>query len=181
MGKENADHTGPLVDHDPCSRALAEWRRHQRRIDYWSADEVWVSVTELWSQEDAKLEAKEEPRPHPTLRHTSSPISERIAYATQQASWESALEGAWLIGMSNAFMKSIKSVDGKLRGRVLECLSQLTRDPMNPKGDTVKPLEGELKGWWRYRLGDFRLIYRPDRAKKTVFLGGLLPRCEAYD
>ena len=83
--------------------------------------------------------------------------------------------------MSDAFMDSIQSVDGKLRGRVLECLRQLSRDPMEVKGDTVKRLGGDLKGWWRYRLGDYRLIYAPDRDRRTVLLVDLVPRSEAYD
>ena len=31
---------------------------------------------------------------------------------------------------------------------------------MELKGDTNKPLSGSLTGLWRYRIGDYRLIFR---------------------
>ena len=69
----------------------------------------------------------------------------------------------------------------KLRGRVLQCLTELSSDPLNTKGDTIKPLSGQLKGLWRYRIGDWRLIYQPDELRKEVLLVDFQPRGGAYD
>ncbi|MFP4687918.1 MAG: type II toxin-antitoxin system RelE family toxin [bacterium] len=31
-----------------------------------------------------------------------------------------------------------------------------------------KPLRGTLKGLWKYRVGDYRVVYRIDKEKKTI-------------
>ncbi len=76
----------------------------------------------------------------------------------------------WLIGMSDDFIKSLQRLDKKLMGRVLEAMTLICRAPMNPKGDTIKPLTADLKGLWRYRIGDFRLVYKPEASQKRVTL-----------
>jgi mRNA interferase RelE/StbE len=88
---------------------------------------------------------------------------------------------SWTIGMSDDFLKSIGSVDKKTQGRILEAISKLSRSPTNPVGDTVKPLTGSLAGLWRYRIGDYRLIYQPDTGSNCVVLIRFTPRGGAYD
>jgi hypothetical protein len=48
-------------------------------------------------------------------------------------------------------------IDRKLQGRILEALVEITKNPTEVRGDTVKPLTGDLKGFWRYRVGDYRI------------------------
>ena len=61
--------------------------------------------------------------------------------------------------MSPAFRKQIEPVDKKLQGRILLAITELTAQPNVLRGDTVKPLQGDLNGYWRYRIGDYRLVY----------------------
>jgi mRNA interferase RelE/StbE len=91
------------------------------------------------------------------------------------------LDLSWTIGMSDDFLKSIGSVDKKTQGRILEAISKLSRAPKKPVGDTVKQLTGNLAGLWRYRIGDYRLIYQPDTKSNCVVLIRFTPRGEAYD
>jgi mRNA-degrading endonuclease RelE of RelBE toxin-antitoxin system len=86
----------------------------------------------------------------------------------------------WTIGISDAFRKAVAPLEKKLQGRVLEALTELAEHPLGQRGDTIKPLDGELKGMWRYRIGDYRLIYRPDIAAHVVMLLDLLARGDAY-
>ncbi len=72
--------------------------------------------------------------------------------------------------MTDEFIKAVQAIDRKLQGRILEAISYLSRKPTEPKGDTVKPLTGDLKGLWRYRLGDYRLVYRPEEEDRQVVL-----------
>jgi mRNA-degrading endonuclease RelE of RelBE toxin-antitoxin system len=67
-----------------------------------------------------------------------------------------------MLGMTDQFIKRVRGVDRKLQGRILEALSYLAVAPMSSRGDTVVPLTGEWKDLWRYRIGDYRLVYRPD-------------------
>jgi addiction module RelE/StbE family toxin len=101
--------------------------------------------------------------------------------ALEEAGISPMLDLSWTIGMSDDFLKSIGSVDKKTQGRILEAISKLSRAPNKPVGDTVKPLTGNLAGLWRYRIGDYRLIYQPDINSNCVVLIRFTARGEAYD
>jgi len=86
----------------------------------------------------------------------------------------------WYIGMSNEFIRAIQGIDRKLQGRILEAISHISSEPTTPKGDTVKPLTSDLKGLWRYRIGDFRLVYYPDSDGRRVVLVRFSSRSGVY-
>lgn len=67
----------------------------------------------------------------------------------------------WLSFFTREFKKSISKVDKKVKGRIVEAIMEICEAPLEMKGDTQKPLVGELDGHWRYRIGDYRLIYLP--------------------
>lgn len=86
----------------------------------------------------------------------------------------------WGFHMTHAFRKSIKDLDKNLRGRVLDAITEICIRPMELRGDTVKPLTGELQGFWRYRLGDYRLIYHPDPNAHRIDLISIGGRGQIY-
>ena len=86
----------------------------------------------------------------------------------------------WRFSMTSEFQKSTTRLDKKLLGRILEAIADICKKPTESRGDTIKPLQGELKGKWRYRIGDYRLIYQPDEQTHTVFLLAMFPRGSAY-
>jgi mRNA interferase RelE/StbE len=86
----------------------------------------------------------------------------------------------WYMGMSSSFSKDIRKIDRKLQGRILEALNEITQNPVSVRGDTIKPLLGELEGCWRYRIGDYRLIYSPDRSTGDITLLAFESRGSAY-
>lgn len=47
-------------------------------------------------------------------------------------------------------------------------------------GPNIKKLKGELEGLYRYRIGDYRLIYKVDKDKIIVFTITLKHRRESY-
>lgn len=87
----------------------------------------------------------------------------------------------WVIAFTSTFQKSISNIDKKLQGRVLKAVSDLSNAPITLIGDTIKPLIGELKGLWRYRIGDYRLIYEPNEESKKVVLLEFSPRGSIYE
>jgi len=87
----------------------------------------------------------------------------------------------WTIAFTPTFQKSIANIDKKLQGRVLIAISELSEEPMVLVGDTKKPLVGELKGLWRYRLGDYRLIYEPNEKTLKVVLLEFSARGSIYE
>ncbi len=88
----------------------------------------------------------------------------------------------WLVSFTSEFQKSVFDMnDKKLQGRILEAVTKICKKPMEPHGDTIKPLSGKLAGKWRYRIGNYRLIYLPDEKKRTIFLLVIGPRGDIYD
>ena len=92
--------------------------------------------------------------------------------ATETLSSKSPL---WAVGFTPEFEKSTKNVDKKLKGRIFDAIQSLTNNPTDLKGDTIKPLTDRYAGLWRYRIGDYRLIYRPDNIIRRITLRAFLP------
>jgi mRNA interferase RelE/StbE len=107
-------------------------------------------------------------------------VTSNVRFARSGSSNPETSHGEWLVALTREFMKSIAQIDRKLQGRILEALGDIAQDPITVKGDTIKPLSHEFAGLWRYRLGDFRLIYQPLPGKRHVLLLALAPRGSAY-
>ena len=88
----------------------------------------------------------------------------------------------WLISITSEFRKDLRHIGNrKKEGRILGAITELSQHPTEPRGDTVKPLSGSRKGEWRYRIGDYRLVYLPDIAKHVVYLLLISPRGSVYN
>ena len=87
----------------------------------------------------------------------------------------------WYIGMTAEFMKTLGKIDKNLRARILEALAQISTAPVTPVGNTINPLSKNKKGMWRYRIGDYRLIYQPDENSKHILLLTFTARGNAYE
>jgi mRNA-degrading endonuclease RelE of RelBE toxin-antitoxin system len=93
---------------------------------------------------------------------------------------EPSTPSEWFLGLSDQFLKCIDRLDRKLQGRILAALADVSKDPLKVKGDTVKPLKHKTENLWRYRLGDFRLIYHVNTKKKLITLLTMEPRGSVY-
>jgi mRNA interferase RelE/StbE len=58
------------------------------------------------------------------------------------------------------------------------CFETLEKNPLY--GKNIKHLTGELKGLLRYRVGDWRVIYRLFQETNVVEIVAILPRGNAY-
>jgi mRNA interferase RelE/StbE len=87
----------------------------------------------------------------------------------------------WMFSITSEFRKEVSKLDKTLEGRVMEAIVEICRDPLTQRGDTWKPLTGKLRGMWRYRLGDYRLICKPEKPKHTVFLLAVGARGGIYE
>jgi mRNA interferase RelE/StbE len=95
--------------------------------------------------------------------------------------FQGPLHPVWSFGLAPVFRKSLQDLDRKLQGRVLEAIMKICESPMTVQGDTIKPLSGSLSGLWRCRIGDYRLVYRPDSDSKQVLLLEFASRGSVYD
>lgn len=84
------------------------------------------------------------------------------------------------IAESKKFKKVIKQPE-------LENFYQRIRKVIYPQlksnpffGPNIKMLKGELEGLYRYRIGDYRLIYKVEEDKIIVFVITLKQRKDSY-
>ena len=64
---------------------------------------------------------------------------------------------------------------------ILKAVEKIRQHPTSPRGNTVKRLTRDLKGMWRYRIGDFRLVYEPDDKRRVVHLMSISHRKDVYE
>lgn len=75
--------------------------------------------------------------------------------------------------------KVYEAADLPLARKLARCFKNLEADPRN--GNNVKRLAGEWSGYLRYRIGDWRVIYRIDDIKLHVNVLIIAHRREAYE
>lgn len=69
--------------------------------------------------------------------------------------------------------------DASLQRRLDRCFDALKVDPRGRNNS--KPLHGRLRGFWRYRVGDYRVIYQIDDSSRQVAVVAIIHRREAYE
>jgi mRNA interferase RelE/StbE len=84
----------------------------------------------------------------------------------------------WQIILTHPAEKIYKKSDREIKKRFNNCFEELENDPFY--GINIKPLTGKLRGLYRYRVGDWRVIYRIFRETKVVEIIAILPRGNAY-
>lgn len=87
---------------------------------------------------------------------------------------------SWKIDVKPAAEKQYLKLGKETRQRVKKALFQLELrdDPFSHPN--VRPLTGQLKGDYRLRVGDWRILFTPDRDEQTIFVYAILPRGSAY-
>jgi mRNA interferase RelE/StbE len=75
-------------------------------------------------------------------------------------------------------IEDLMGIDKRMVVRIMErAKSYLSQDPIS----LGKPLRGMFKGLYRYRFGDYRIIYAVDRVEKTVRILRVGHRKEVYE
>jgi mRNA interferase RelE/StbE len=73
--------------------------------------------------------------------------------------------------------KALKKISEPVKSRIINALEEIIQDPFS--GD-IKALQGEWKGFYRRRVGDFRIIYSVDSDIKIVSVESIVDRKDAY-
>ncbi|NPA41214.1 MAG: type II toxin-antitoxin system RelE/ParE family toxin [Aquificae bacterium] len=86
----------------------------------------------------------------------------------------------WTIKLSSVAEKKYKKLDKNTKRRIKEALIELAQSE-NPKLHRhTKPLTGPLRGFYRLRVGDFRIIFSLITDEKVIAVVNIAPRGEAY-
>jgi mRNA interferase RelE/StbE len=75
--------------------------------------------------------------------------------------------------------KFYANADKALAKKIAQCLQQLEQSPRSHPN--VKALKGELSSYYRYRMGDYRLIYSVEDQLVQVLVVAIAHRSEVYD
>ena len=86
----------------------------------------------------------------------------------------------WRIEVKPSAEKQYLKLDTTTRRRVKDVLLELGRDEKPLLHPRVRHLTGRLKGDFRVRVGDWRLLFTPDRDSRVLSVYAILPRGDAY-
>ena len=89
-------------------------------------------------------------------------------------------EKNWRVELSKDAIKYLKKLDKSTSQRILDSLEKLetSENPLSHKD--VRPLVGKLRGFYRLRVGEFRIIFELDRPNKRIGAHVIVLRGDAY-
>ncbi|MDE0367598.1 MAG: peroxide stress protein YaaA [Gammaproteobacteria bacterium] len=110
--------------------------------------------------------------------HSIESVGEVLGGGNPESS-ENRRDSRWRFAALSGFRREVWR-QPTLFERAANAIVEICKDPMTPRTNTIKRLKGEMRGYWRYRMGDFRLVYRPDIERRTVYFYRLAPRGGVY-
>lgn len=85
----------------------------------------------------------------------------------------------WRIDLSDVALKALTKIDKTPRLKIREFIDKELPEMSNPRSKG-KALSGDLKGLWRYRIGDYRLICQIRDNELIILIVELGHRKEVY-
>ena len=82
----------------------------------------------------------------------------------------------WKIVLSKQASTFLNQQNAKMRARLDAALGLLADDPRSGK-----MLAGDLKGYWSFRVGNYRIIYSIDNGKVWIEILRISHRKEVYE
>ena len=83
------------------------------------------------------------------------------------------------VSLSDEAKRFFENASAQLQKRLDRCFEQLKVNPY--KHPNIKPLKGKLAGYYRYRVGNYRVIYQVNDPKNQVFVSIIINRGDAYE
>jgi mRNA-degrading endonuclease RelE of RelBE toxin-antitoxin system len=85
----------------------------------------------------------------------------------------------WQITQKPAYTADFVELNKNLQQAVVAAMQELEQDPITPRGNTIKKMTG-YANVYRYRLGDFRLLYAASLDARMIQLLAIGPRSSVY-
>lgn len=86
---------------------------------------------------------------------------------------------AWKINFLPTAVKELKKLDRTVASRILAYLKEVAQlDDPTQRG---KALTGNLSGYWRYRVGDYRVITQIENGEMRILVVKLNYRSKIYN
>ena len=87
---------------------------------------------------------------------------------------------SWQIEVKPTAEKYYLKLDKKTRKRIKKSLLELEKSENPLSHPKVRALTGKLQGDYRLRMGDWRILFTPDKDAKMLYVFAILPRGDAY-
>ena len=86
----------------------------------------------------------------------------------------------WTINYSDRALKSLRKMDKQNARRIVDFLDLRIAVAADPR-QSGKPLKGELGEFWRYRVGDYRILCEIRDDELVILAATIGHRREVYD
>ena len=86
---------------------------------------------------------------------------------------------AWAIEFVPDALKELKKLDRTAAARIIKTLEDRIAALDDPRS-LGAPLKGEHEGYWRWRVGDFRIVARIEDERITIIVVRVAHRREVY-
>jgi len=87
---------------------------------------------------------------------------------------------SWTIKISSVAEKYYKTLDKKLRKRIKQNILSLSQYENPLESSQVKALTGDLKGFHRLRIGNYRVVFALLEKERIIAVVNIFPRGKAY-
>lgn len=84
----------------------------------------------------------------------------------------------YTVVVSSKVQEFFEEASGALQRKLDRCFEMLKIDPRSHPN--IKPLKGDFSGYYRYRVGDYRVVYSIDDEQKQVVVAIIAHRREVY-
>jgi mRNA interferase RelE/StbE len=85
----------------------------------------------------------------------------------------------WTISFLPEALKELKKLDREVAARIVRTLETRIAAADDPRG-LGAPLKGNHGGYWRWRVGDYRVIARLEEDRLLILILRIAHRREAY-
>ncbi|EHU3638369.1 type II toxin-antitoxin system RelE/ParE family toxin [Salmonella enterica] len=86
----------------------------------------------------------------------------------------------WTINYSDRALKSLRKMDKQNARRIVDFMDLRIAVAADPR-KSGKPLKGELGEFWRYRVGDYRILCEIRDDELIILVATIGHRREVYD
>ena len=89
-------------------------------------------------------------------------------------------EKSWRVELSHSSLKALSKLERPIRSRILDRLQELEEAENPLRHKDMRSLEGKLKGFHRFRVGEYRIIFELDRERRRIGVLAVVSRGRAY-
>jgi len=89
-------------------------------------------------------------------------------------------EKTWSVELSISDLKALHRLGKKASVRILDRLGDLEEAENPLRHKDIRALEGKLKGFYRFRIGTYRVIFELDAENRRIGLLAIVPRGKGY-